>query len=251
MFQGWIAFLLTASVTATRRIVDGETSQRFEYPWVTSIQVMTEHRCGGVLIDEVTMITAAHCSHHPITPLLRVIAHRHNLLVPTLLERSLKFSVETIFIHPAYNGTIHISNDFAIWKLNLIQGDRKDIPSGVVELHDGIDTPRRLKIAGWGVSSIPGHVPMRQKKGQVIQVPDNECRRRYPHLGPSEICALGMNDHLDTTCYGDSGGPLFYEQDSKVILVGITSYTTRCGDYGDPNVYAKVSSALDWIKSKI
>jgi len=47
---------------------------------------------------------------------------------------------------------------------------------------------------------------------------------------------------------GDSGGPLIDEAGS---LVGVISFGTGCGEPKTPGVYARVSSAVDWINEQI
>ena len=59
----------------------------------------------------------------------------------------------------------------------------------------------------------------------------------------------GVNKGGKDTCQGDSGGPLVLrsEQQSAVVLVGITSWGYGCGDGG---VYTRVSSYKDWINAR-
>lgn len=259
--QIWFPVFLALGVASApadpelhRRIVDGDPSEKFEFPWLGSIQSFSRHICGGTLINADTLVTAAHCSSVAISPFLRVLAHRHNLIVPRWMERSLKFSVESIAIHPQFNRT-SLANDVAVWKLKLIRGDRDQVPFDLVELDDGHYTSpdTQYKIAGWGVTSpIAVTSSWRQREGEVAIVPRETCIASYPDLQPNTICAAGANGDRDDTCYGDSGGPLFIERgQGKVTLVGITSYGTGCGNAVFPGVYTQVSGVLDWIKTQI
>lgn len=47
------------------RIVGGQQAEQLEFPWIVSLQVYQrkklEHQCGGAIINEWLIITAAHC----------------------------------------------------------------------------------------------------------------------------------------------------------------------------------------------
>lgn len=45
----------------TERIVGGSDAGPLEFPWQVSVQVFSSHQCGGVIIDEYWILTAAHC----------------------------------------------------------------------------------------------------------------------------------------------------------------------------------------------
>lgn len=47
---------------------------------------------------------------------------------------------------------------------------------------------------------------------------------------------------------GDSGGPIL---DSNNVQLGVTSWAIGCGEEGKPGVYARISSAIDWIDEMI
>lgn len=52
-----------------------------------------------------------------------------------------------------------------------------------------------------------------------------------------------------STCQGDSGGPLVLEKNGN--LIGVTSFVASAGcTAGFPSGFARVTSYLDWIKSK-
>jgi secreted trypsin-like serine protease len=54
---------------------------------------------------------------------------------------------------------------------------------------------------------------------------------------------------------GDSGGPMLYEHNWQWVVVGVTSFVQsgQCSTstQSKPNVYARVSAYLPWIKSII
>jgi Trypsin len=71
----------------------------------------------------------------------------------------------------------------------------------------------------------------------------------------SMFCAINLDDGDNiiggqATCYGDAGGPVVYiEEDGSQILMGIVSWGgDPCGGPFVPDVNARVSFAMDWIK---
>ena len=50
---------------------------------------------------------------------------------------------------------------------------------------------------------------------------------------------------------GDSGGPIVCNEDGKAIISGVFSWGLGCSEPNHPGVYARVTSALDWIKSNM
>jgi hypothetical protein len=52
------------------------------------------------------------------------------------------------------------------------------------------------------------------------------------------------------SCQGDSGGPVVIRNGLDHVLTGVVSYGGRiCADATTPSVFARVSSAITWIKS--
>ena len=260
----WISLHLAFGITALsvkttdiyRRIVGGNESEKFEYSWLATIQRMNSHICGGVLLNQDTMITAAHCYNGTVSPFLRVYAHRHNLFMPRWIERGLEFGVKSIALHPAYdNENAWFEHDVAVWKLELIRGDINKIPLKGIKLDDSDYSTniKKLIIAGWGSTQAKPQLPSwRQRKKEVRLIPDYECRKTYRKLPKTGMCVIGANDMPASACYGDSGGPLFAEgADGNVIIFGLSSHGYNCGKRGQPMVYTKISAVLDWIKIKI
>ena len=68
------------------------------------------------------------------------------------------------------------------------------------------------------------------------------------NIEDQHLCAGQGKD----SCQGDSGGPLVVEgSNGKWELIGVTSFGEKCNRKGFPGVYARVTSALDWIYETI
>ena len=68
------------------------------------------------------------------------------------------------------------------------------------------------------------------------------------------ICGGFLQNPNRGTCKGDSGGPVICNEDGKAIITGIVSFGAKECNEGSthlPKVFARVTRALDWIKSNM
>ena len=102
------------------RIVNGQNSLSNSWPWLVSIRIvhkskLSSHLCGGSLIYESAILTAAHCIYGYSPSQLVVIAGVHTFN-SSLIEYSSVYYVSDFFYHPEFD-TKKIINDIAILKL--------------------------------------------------------------------------------------------------------------------------------------
>ncbi|ELW69152.1 Kallikrein-7 [Tupaia chinensis] len=217
------------------KIIDGAPCPGGSHPWQVALLRGDELHCGGVLLSERWVATAAHC-----------MMDEYNVQVgsDTLGDRKAqKIKASKSFRHPSYSTQTHV-NDIMLVKLS-----RTVRMSSTVKK---INLPRRCEppgttctVSGWGTTTSPDVTfPTQLMCTDVKLISPGDCRKVYKDmLGDSMLCA-GIPDSKTNTCNGDSGGPLV----CKGTLQGLVSWGTfPCGQPNDPGVYTQVCKYVKWI----
>jgi secreted trypsin-like serine protease len=270
---GRLAILLLASAAlltpalahgarAHTSIVGGQAAGPGEYPW--QVQVIprkgsSEYLCGGTLIAERRVLTAAHCAIKGSTITVRVGSHT--------LDAGTVINVSSYARHPNYSANTN-RYDVAVLQLASSGIDAGGEPLGLIGEEgtapdDTYWAPgKMLAISGWGTTSYQGVVSSQLREAEVPRVNDTTCGQS-DHYGSAfdpvtMVCAGPEAGGVDT-CQGDSGGPLAAStQDplpdsadtpSEWRLVGVTSWGDGCAQPKKPGVYARVAEPTirDWI----
>ncbi|XP_053462847.1 kallikrein-7 [Nycticebus coucang] len=217
------------------KIIDGVPCPRGSHPWQVALLKGNQLHCGGVLVNERWVLTAAHCKMDQYTV---------HLGSDKLGDRkSQKIKASKSFRHPGYSTQTHV-NDLMLVKLN----SRARLSSSVkkVTLPSHCEPPGTMcTVSGWGTTTSPDVTfPSELMCTDVKLISAKDCKKVYKDLlGSSMLCA-GIPDAKTNACNGDSGGPLV----CKGTLQGLVSWGTfPCGQPNDPGVYTQVCKYSDWI----
>ncbi|KAM9330415.1 plasma kallikrein [Gastrophryne carolinensis] len=237
-------------VDPASRIVGGKDSSKGEWPWQVSMHLKmsysnNKHVCGGSIISNQWIVTAAHCvSQFRIPRYWIVYGGISNLSDITPLTPS--FDVEKIIIHPKYIGAEN-GSDIALLKLKSPMSYNDHQQAICLPPRDFV-IPKMCWVTGWGYTEESGYTSEVLQKAQVPPKLRPECQKSYPEqtLSDKIICAGYKEGQIDS-CKGDSGGPLACEVQNTWYLTGITSWGEGCARPDKPGVYTQVTEFIDWI----
>ncbi|XP_014943647.1 kallikrein-7 [Leopardus geoffroyi] len=217
------------------KIIDGVPCTRGSQPWQVALLRGNQLHCGGVLLNEQWVLTAAHC---------KMSEYQVHMGSDQLGDkRAQKIRATQSFRHPGYSTQTHV-NDLMLVKLDhqarLSSSVRK------VKLSSRCEPPgTTCTVSGWGTTTSPDVTfPSTLMCTDVRLISSQDCKKVYKDLlGKSMLCA-GIPNSKTNACNGDSGGPLM----CKGTLQGLVSWGTfPCGQPNDPGVYTQVCKYFKWI----
>jgi len=233
----------------TPKIVGGQNAVQGEFPFIVSLRSGSYgHFCGGSLIAPNWVLTAAHCVKGGSVDEVWIGLLNQNDQAGVEKMKTVK-----IIAHAGYDSS-SMENDFALIQLDK-NSSYKPISLNEKELSVmGVDASSMIATtAGWGALREGSYsLPNSLQKVDIPLVSQTTCNEKTAYNGDikdSMLCA-GYKQGGKDSCQGDSGGPLVMrDQNGEAILIGVVSWGEGCARSNKYGVYAKVSSAISWVKS--
>jgi hypothetical protein len=248
--------------TPSANIIGGAVTTIEEYPFMVAVGFMFDGQffqfCGGSLVSDRWVVTAAHCTEGFAPEEVGVLVGTNDVNDGS----GQVFQVAALHIHPDYIPfpeeptdepfSVLAGFDIALWELATPVALAESELNTVEMLPAGTRLDRTGTLAttiGWGVTDLDSNLL------QEVHTPifDQEaCHEVYSTSinFETQICAGTPEGGVDA-CQGDSGGPLLVRSHDRKEwrLSGITSYGNGCALPGNPGVWARVSALSDWAEA--
>ncbi|XP_061093815.1 complement factor D-like, partial [Conger conger] len=234
--------LYTMSLGSDSSIVNGREAKPHSRPYMVSVQQNKRHKCGGFLVSDSFVMTAAHCLTWRQN--LTVLLGAHDL---SENQKSNRAEVKFYHIHPGFEADT-LKNDIMLLQLKTAVKKTKEVQWIPLPKKDKDIKPKTVcSVAGWGANKTKGYASPRLLEFNVTVMDRKTCKKKWV-LEPitSRMICGALNIDNKGICQGDSGGPLV----CKGTAVGIVSFNDygNCNKPEKPNVYTQISKYLSWVK---
>lgn len=132
---------------ATPDIVGGFPAENGQFPYQISLRENGAHSCGGSIVNQRSILTAAHCIYNVPTNILTVVVGSNRLSVG-----GASFAVIRAIYHPLFNPNTLINDVAVVTTLSLITYNQFVRP---ISLSQFPTVPgSTLTLSGWGLTSV-------------------------------------------------------------------------------------------------
>lgn len=229
------------------RIVGGRDCKEGECPWqALLVKEDNEGFCGGTILNEFYILTAAHCLQQAQRFKVRV-GDRN-----TEKEdgNEMVHEVEMIIKHNKFNKE-NYNYDIAVLKLKTPITFRMNVAPACLPEKDWAEstlmTQKSGIVSGFGRTHEKGRPSVTLKMLEVPYVDRNTCKLSTSSTITQNMFCAGYDTKPEDACQGDSGGPHVTRFKDTYFITGIVSWGEGCAHKGKYGIYTKVTNFLRWI----
>ncbi|XP_004479479.2 prostasin isoform X2 [Dasypus novemcinctus] len=248
--------MASCGMASQARITGGDSTAQGHWPWQVSITYNAIHVCGGSLVSEDWVLSAAHCfprEHRKEDYEVKLGAYQLDAYTPEAEVRTLA----QVITHHSYRQE-GSQGDIALLRLSSpVTFSRNIRPICLPAANASFPNGLQCTVTGWGhvAPSVSLQAPRPLQQLEVPLISRETCNCLYninakpeePHFIQQDMVCAGYVQGGKDACQGDSGGPLSCHVEGFWYLAGIVSWGDACGAPKRPGVYTLTSSYASWI----
>jgi len=240
-------------------IYGGKDVIPYSWPWQVNVvykqKGITQH-CGGTIISNQWILTAAHCfifeANKTKYEVRLGVFNKTNTDEPGQQHRE----IAELQIHPKWDYPT-LSYDIALLKLeNPVEFTDHISPICLPTTQDEkLPEPgTSVFMTGWGLAETRRDSQTLKQVNNVL-ISDDECKKAKPKFNSDMMLCAGSKGRNKSTCSGDSGGPIVFQDPrngGRWKQIGVTSWGEPfCLEPIGYAVYAKISAVVDFVKEHV
>jgi len=239
------------------RIIGGFRTNLHKYPWQVALVHDKKFFCGGALVSDRHVLTAAHCvfgSFDDGIQKLRISLGDHDLATRADTNNTVS-RVKRVLWHMNYSPHTNI-HDIALFELETPVVFSKNISSVRLPSSDDDFSGQNATVTGWGryKRKLRKTSPVLKEYTGLV-VPPAMCAKawkKFPGIVAYKDRHVCLNITMGTPCHGDSGGPLVSCSGNACTQIGVVSFGyPLCMNVGLPAVFTRVTHYRDWIDANL
>ncbi|XP_004517887.1 trypsin eta [Ceratitis capitata] len=200
------------------------------------------HHCGGNILNEDTILTAAHCVGERVVDDFTVVAGTETRTG----SNGLVARIEHIVVHEHYNASTTDYDVALLFLATPLLFDNVRI-AAVSLVTTAPAVGAQATVTGWGTLSEGGVQAQQLQAVNVFVLDRSMCTAAYGGRFTAAMLCAGLPAGGKDACQRDSGGPLLVANQ----LAGIISWGVGCARAGNPGVYVNVAHVRTWITETV
>ncbi|XP_041315204.1 coagulation factor X-like [Pyrgilauda ruficollis] len=229
------------------RIVGGDECLPGQCPWqAVLLNEEGEEFCGGTILNENFILTAAHCINQ--SKEIKVVVGEVDREKKEQSESM--HTVDKIFVHSKFIVETY-DNDIALLKLKEPIRFSEYVIAACLPKADFANevlmNQKSGRVSGFGREYDGGQLPKKLKVLELPYINRSTCKESTYFAVTENMFCAGYDTEQKDACQGDSGGPHVTRYKDTYFVTGIVSWGEGCARKGKYGVYTKLSRFLRWV----